>query len=91
MYFTLGYFTYKYQLIYAMDQPQPATGGAWPMICYRVILGLVVFQVTMAGLLALRTAFTQAVLVIPLVFCTAWYSYGFKATIRTLHPVHLAA
>ena len=78
VYFTLGYFTYKYQLIYAMDQPQHATGGAWPMICYRIILGIVVFQVTMAGVLALRSAFTQAVLVIPLVLSTAWYSYGFR-------------
>ncbi|KAK0748396.1 hypothetical protein B0T21DRAFT_406918 [Apiosordaria backusii] len=78
VYFSFGYYTYKYQLLYAMDQPQHATGGAWRMICYRVILGLVVFQVTMSGYLALRKAFTVAVLVIPLVVGTVWYSWNFK-------------
>ncbi|KAK4174508.1 hypothetical protein QBC36DRAFT_333527 [Triangularia setosa] len=78
VYFSFGYFTYKYQLLYAMDQPQHATGGAWRMICYRVILGLVVTQVTMSGYLALRSAFTVAVLVIPLVIGTVWYSWNFK-------------
>ncbi|KAK4200028.1 hypothetical protein QBC40DRAFT_280694 [Triangularia verruculosa] len=78
VYFVLGYFTYKYQLLYAMDQPQHATGGAWRMICYRVILGLVVFQVTMSGYLALRSAFTVALLVIPLIIGTLWYSWNFK-------------
>ena len=40
IYFSVGYFTYKYQLLYAMDHPQHSTGGAWPMICYRIMLGL---------------------------------------------------
>ncbi|KAK0671053.1 hypothetical protein QBC41DRAFT_220386 [Cercophora samala] len=78
VYFCFGYFTYKYQLLYAMDQPQHATGGAWRMICYRVIFGLVVTQVTMSGYLALRQAYTVAVLVVPLVIGTVWYSWNFK-------------
>ncbi|KAK3989918.1 hypothetical protein QBC44DRAFT_326333 [Cladorrhinum sp. PSN332] len=77
-YFSLGYFTYKYQLLYAMDQPQHATGGAWRMICYRIVLGLIVFQLTMSGYLALRKAFTVALLVIPLAVITVWYSWSFK-------------
>ena len=63
VYFILGYFTYKYQLVYAMDQPQHATGGAWRMICYRVMLGLIVSQITMSGYLALKKAFVVAALV----------------------------
>ncbi|KAB5551023.1 hypothetical protein GE09DRAFT_1059535 [Coniochaeta sp. 2T2.1] len=78
VYFTLGYFTYKYQLLYAMDQPQHATGGAWRIICYRIILGLVVFQLTMSGVLALRSAFFEATGVIPLLIGTMWYAYGFR-------------
>ncbi len=46
-YFGLGYFVYKYQLLYSMDQPQHATGKAWPLICRRIIVGLVSFQVVM--------------------------------------------
>lgn len=84
IYFSLGYFTYKYQLLYAMDQPQHATGGAWRMICHRIMLGLVVFQLTMSGYLALQSAFTVAVLVIPLLIATVWYSYAFRRQFEPL-------
>ncbi|POS75071.1 DUF221 domain-containing protein [Diaporthe helianthi] len=84
IYFTLGYFTYKYQLLYAMDQPQHATGGAWRIISYRVILGLIVFQITMAGYLSLQLAFFASLLVIPLLMGTVWYSYYWKRQFEPL-------
>ncbi|KAI0974302.1 hypothetical protein F4678DRAFT_422191 [Xylaria arbuscula] len=76
-YFSLGYFVYKYQLLYSMDQPQHATGRAWPMICRRIILGLVSFQVVMLAILVLRKAFYEAVLIAPLMVLTLWYNYYF--------------
>lgn len=84
VYFTLGYFTYKYQLLYAMDQPQHATGGAWRIISYRVVLGLIVFQVTMAGYLSLQLAFFASFLVVPLLMGTVWYSYYWKRQFEPL-------
>ncbi|KAM9881527.1 hypothetical protein VD0002_g6456 [Verticillium dahliae] len=78
VYFTFGYFTYKYQLLYAMDQPQHATGGAWRIICNRVVLGLFVFQVVMISEMALESAFIQSVLTFPLIFLTIWYNYYFS-------------
>ncbi|KAF7938324.1 hypothetical protein BELL_0283g00080 [Botrytis elliptica] len=81
-YFALGYYTYKYQLLYAMDHPQHATGGAWPMIVYRLLVGLGFFQLTMAGVIALRKAFTPAILVVPLIPFTIWYSYYFRRTFQ---------
>ncbi|KAL2135002.1 hypothetical protein VTI74DRAFT_10137 [Chaetomium olivicolor] len=83
-YFSLGYFTYKYQLLYAMDQPQHATGGAWRMICYRIMLGLVVFHLTMSGYLALRKAFTVALLILPLFIATLWYGWDFRKRVEPL-------
>ncbi|KAJ8128981.1 hypothetical protein O1611_g4649 [Lasiodiplodia mahajangana] len=76
-YFGLGYFVYKYQLLYSMDQPQHATGRAWPMICRRIILGLISFQVVMLAILVLRSAFYEAALIGPLVILTFWYNYYF--------------
>jgi hypothetical protein len=76
-YFGLGYLVYKYQLLYSMDQPQHATGGAWPIICRRIILGLISFQVVMLAILVLRKAFSQAALIVPLVVLTLWYSHYF--------------
>src|SRR5947207_3727587 len=75
LYFIIGYFTYKYQLLYAMDHPQHSTGRAWPMICYRIIIGLLFFQLAMAGVLALKTAFKRSALIIPLIIATLWFSY----------------
>jgi hypothetical protein len=84
IYFVLGYYTYKYQLLYAMDHPQHSTGRAWPMICYRIMIGLGVFQLVMAGLIALKNAFTPAALVVPLIPFTIWYSYYFGRTYEPL-------
>jgi hypothetical protein len=84
VYFTFGYFIYKYQLLYAMDQPQHATGGAWPIICYRIILGLLVFQIAMSGVLALQSAFVVSILVLPLLVFTVWYSYYFRQRFEPL-------
>ncbi|KAF3060905.1 Calcium permeable stress-gated cation channel 1 [Daldinia childiae] len=74
-YFSLGYFVYKYQLLYSMDQPQHATGGAWPIICGRIIVGLVAFEVIMIAFLVLQTAFIAASFIAPLVVLTFWYSF----------------
>jgi hypothetical protein len=60
-----------------MDHPQHATGGAWPMICYRILVGVGVFQLVMAGLIALDKEFVAAGLVVPLIPITIWYSYYF--------------
>ncbi|KAI0910533.1 hypothetical protein F4823DRAFT_561880 [Ustulina deusta] len=77
-YFGLGYFVYKYQLLYSMDQPQHATGKAWPLICRRIIVGLVSFQVVMLAILVLRKAFYEAALIGPLVVLTLWYNSYFN-------------
>jgi len=100
LYFSIGYFTYKYQLLYgkwrkilvhkmfgccakidiAMDHPQHSTGQAWPMICYRVFLGLLVFQVSMVGLLSLQGAVKRGLLLIPSSIFTIWAWWTFRRT-----------
>lgn len=84
IYFLIGGFIYKYQLLYAMDHRQHSTGRAWPMICNRIFVGLVVFQIAMTGILALRSAFTASVFVLPLLFATIWYTVYFQ---RTFYPL----
>ncbi|KAH7312448.1 hypothetical protein B0I35DRAFT_452380 [Stachybotrys elegans] len=84
VYFTLGYFTFKYMVLYAMDQPQHATGGAWRMICYRLVIGLLVFEVVMFGQIASLKAYFQSVVLLPLIPFTIWYSYYFKRRFEPL-------
>lgn len=80
IYFAFGHFVYKYQLLYAMDHQQQATGRAWVMICDRVFVGLVFFQLTTAGQLLLKGSPTRSLLIIPLIVLTIWASivYGRK-------------
>lgn len=77
VYFSVGQFIYKYQLLYAMDHQQHSTGRAWPMICNRVFVGLVVYQLAMIGVLALRKDITRPLLLVPLLGFTVWFSFWF--------------
>ncbi|KAK2612735.1 hypothetical protein QQS21_001186 [Conoideocrella luteorostrata] len=84
IYFGLGYFTFKYMLLYAMDQPQHATGGAWRIICYRIVIGLLVFETVMVGQIASFKAFVQSAAILPLIPFTIWYSYYFSRRFEPL-------
>lgn len=84
VYFTLGKFIYKYQLLYAMDHQQHSTGRAWPMICSRVFVGLMVFQLAVIGVLALSKAVTRSLLLVPLLGATVWFSYWFSRSYEPL-------
>lgn len=84
IYFSVGRFIYKYQLLYAMDHEQHSTGAAWPMICSRVFVGLIVFQLAMIGILALRSAITRSTIIVPLLGWTVWFSYFFSRTYEPL-------
>lgn len=75
LYFMIGGFVYKYQLLYAMDHRQHSTGKAWLMICDRMIVGLVLFQLTTAGQLALKKSLGLAALLAPLVLGTIIFGY----------------
>lgn len=84
IYFALGYSTFKYMVLYAMDQPQHATGGAWRIICYRLLVGVGVFEIVMIGSIASKQAFVQSVVILPLLPLTVWYSYYFKRRFEPL-------
>ncbi|KAK9477748.1 hypothetical protein V1514DRAFT_332889 [Lipomyces japonicus] len=77
IYFILGYFTFKYQLLYSMTHLQHSTGKSWPMIFYRVCIGLLIFQLTMAGSLVLQGAFYLSALLTPLPISTFILMYNF--------------
>ncbi|KAL8886983.1 MAG: hypothetical protein Q9215_005376 [Flavoplaca cf. flavocitrina] len=84
VYFLIGSFIYKYQLLYAMDHRQHSTGQAWLIICNCVVVGLLFFEIAMAGLLALRAAFYRSILIIPLLAGTIWFNIFFR---RTFDPL----
>ncbi|KAK7539608.1 uncharacterized protein J3D65DRAFT_645078 [Phyllosticta citribraziliensis] len=84
IYFVIGHFVHKYQLLYAMDHRQHSTGRGWLMICDRVIVGLILFQLTMAGQLALKQAFWRSVCLAPLLIATLWFWHIYSNSYRPL-------
>lgn len=78
IYFMFGYMTFKYQLMFTMIHPQHSTGQSWVLIMRRVCLGVVIFHLTMAGILALQKAYFLATLLGPLPVATFVFWYNFE-------------
>lgn len=78
VYFFIGYFVYKYQLLYACVHPPHSTGKVWPLVFRRIILGLILFQITMVGSLALQNAYTCATFLAPLPIITMYSLWNFQ-------------
>ncbi|KAF2015872.1 DUF221-domain-containing protein [Aaosphaeria arxii CBS 175.79] len=83
-YFFIGHFVHKYQLLYAMEHRQHSTGKGWMMMCDRVIVGVVMFQITMASQLGFLNAWRRAGMVAPLILGTIWFAYNYSRTYRPL-------
>lgn len=66
IYFFVGYWVYKYQLVYSMVHPYHSTGKVWPIVFQRVCLGLFFLHLQMFGSLALEKSYVPAGLIIPL-------------------------
>ena len=67
-----------------MDHRRHSTGQAWPIICNRVVLGLIVFQVAMAGIVGLSLAIYRAILIVPLIFFSIWFIVFYQRTYAPL-------
>ena len=82
-YFAIGYLVYKYQLLYAMDHRQHSSGRSWTMICDRVILGVILFQLTTTGEIAPKAP-KLSPLLLPLLAGTLYFSYVYGKTYKPL-------
>lgn len=78
IYFLIGYFVFKYQLLYACVHPPHSSGKVWPLVFRRVVLGLLIFQLTMAGTLALEKAYDCAFVLLPLPLITLAFLWNFQ-------------
>lgn len=83
-YFVIGSLVYKYQLLYAMDHRQRSTGRAWLIICNRIVLGLLIFQLAVAGQLVLQGAIARSAATIPLIVITLWFQHAYTQSYEPL-------
>lgn len=79
IYFVIGYHVYKFQFIYSMNHLPHSTGQVWPLIYRRVIMGLLLFQLTMAGTLAgYHNGWILSMMLIPAPLITISYMWDFE-------------
>ncbi|CAO3679118.1 unnamed protein product [Rhizopus stolonifer] len=73
IYFAMSYLVCKYQLTYVFFHSYEVAGRMWPMVFSRIMIGLIMFELTSAGLFTLNKAFTMAGLCVPLLILTVAY------------------
>ncbi|KAJ3021524.1 UNVERIFIED_CONTAM: hypothetical protein HDU68_009591 [Siphonaria sp. JEL0065] len=56
IYFALGYVVYRNQLLFVYVKEWEAYGRHWSMAFTRIIAGLIIFQITMAGMFIIKSA-----------------------------------
>lgn len=78
LYFSIGYYVYKYQLMFSMVRPMHSTGRSWITIMRRVIIGIILFHLTMTGILILQSAYLLAGVLAPLPIATFLYWHNFE-------------
>ncbi|KAG0678365.1 hypothetical protein C6P40_000564 [Pichia californica] len=83
-YFIIGYYVYKFILIYTYIHPQHSTGKVMPIIFRRVILGLLLFQLTVAGSLVLEKSWVLAACLAPLPLATLMILWYFQDKLKPL-------
>jgi hypothetical protein len=54
------------------------------MVCDRIIVGLIIFQVSMVGQLALRGAIRRSLGILPLIVLTLWFSHVYGRSYKPL-------
>ena len=73
IYFAMSYLVCKYQLLYVYFHSYEVAGRMWPMVFSRIIIGLIIFELTSAGLFLLNKSYPLAGLCVPLLFFTVAY------------------
>ncbi|KAL0092793.1 hypothetical protein J3Q64DRAFT_1672896 [Phycomyces blakesleeanus] len=73
IYFCITYFVYKYRFLYVHFTPYESSGKLWVMVFPRVIIGLLLFQLTVLGIFILKKFFVLAILCVPLMVITVLF------------------
>ncbi|EGD78257.1 hypothetical protein PTSG_09322 [Salpingoeca rosetta] len=75
LYLALGYITNRYLLFFVYKQRYDSGGQLWPLIFNQLMMCLIISQIAVAAVLAVKTMIVQACLLLVLVMATGvfWY------------------
>ncbi|KAI9188303.1 hypothetical protein H9P43_002694 [Blastocladiella emersonii ATCC 22665] len=81
-YFSFGYMVYKHNLLYCYVPAYETNGQTWHQAVGWTLLGLGLFQVTMAGLFATNGIYAGALMMLPLLGATLVFRSFLARTVR---------
>lgn len=75
LYFGVSYLVSKYHLMAVAKESYQSGGLVWHHVLKQLIIGLIVFQITMIALLGIKKAPAPSLIVLPLPFITLIFAY----------------
>ncbi|KAH8827533.1 hypothetical protein DL96DRAFT_1599355, partial [Flagelloscypha sp. PMI_526] len=84
IYFGIAYVVYKYKLLFVFYKPYESQGQAWPITFVRLVWGIIIFLIFMAGYFALKSAVITSGLVLPLLVGILFWSWWIY---KSYHPL----
>ncbi|ORX83827.1 DUF221-domain-containing protein [Anaeromyces robustus] len=83
----IGYFAYKYEILYFYVKEWEYYGKNWVFIHDQIVIGLLLLQVIMLGIFEVKGCYFTGLALLPVIIGTCFYYYFFKATYekRTIH------
>jgi len=83
----IGYYYYKYQILYFYVKEWEDYGKQWIFIHNQIVIGLLLLQVIMMGIFEVKGCYITGISLLPIIFFTLFYYYFFRSTYekRTLY------
>ncbi|KAI7868344.1 hypothetical protein BDF14DRAFT_1881133 [Spinellus fusiger] len=82
VYFCITYVVYKYRFLYVNFMPYETSGKLWVMVFPRIIIGMLLLQLTMTGIFLLKKFLVLAILCIPLMIMTIVFKFTMDSAYR---------
>ncbi|KAJ2413062.1 hypothetical protein GGI10_003299, partial [Coemansia sp. RSA 2530] len=92
IYYVIGYPVMKYLLLYVYFHPFETAGMAWPKVCRRMILSVILYQVVILTFVVVKGGGWYSFSMVPLILLYMWFFYFVGWSLEkqgTVLPVYL--
>ncbi|KAJ2769348.1 hypothetical protein IWQ57_003143, partial [Coemansia nantahalensis] len=92
IYYAIGYPVMKYLLLYVYFHPFETAGMAWPRVCRRMILSIILYQVVMLTFVIVKGGGWYTFSLVPIIVLYLWFFYFLGWSLEkqgTVLPVYL--
>ncbi|KAJ2826506.1 hypothetical protein IWW50_002327, partial [Coemansia erecta] len=76
IYFAIGYPVMKYLLLYVYFHPFETAGMAWPKLCRRMIMSIILYQIVMLTFVIVKGGGWYTFSLMPIIMLYMWFFYS---------------